>query len=40
VIAAVQVVLLLRGFDEQLQYLVTGLIVLGVIMLHTIGERE
>jgi ribose transport system permease protein len=40
VIAAVQVVLLLRGFSEQLQYLVTGLIVLGVIMLHTLGDRQ
>jgi ribose/xylose/arabinose/galactoside ABC-type transport system permease subunit len=40
VIAAVEVVLLLRGFSEQLQYLVTGVIVLGVIMLHTLGERE
>lgn len=40
VIAAVQVVLLLRGFSEQLQYLVTGIIVLVVIMLHTIGGQE
>jgi ribose/xylose/arabinose/galactoside ABC-type transport system permease subunit len=40
VIAIVEVVLLLRGFSEQLQYLVTGLIVLGVIMLHTLGERN
>jgi ribose/xylose/arabinose/galactoside ABC-type transport system permease subunit len=40
VIAAIEVVLLLRGFSEQLQYLITGLIVLAVIMLHTIGERR
>lgn len=40
VIAAVEVVLLLRGFPEELQYLVTGIIVLLVIMLHTIGGRE
>jgi ribose/xylose/arabinose/galactoside ABC-type transport system permease subunit len=40
VIAIVEVVLLLRGFSEQLQYLITGLIVLGVIMLHTLGERN
>ena len=40
VIAAIEVVLLLRGFSEQLQYLITGLIVLGVIMLQTIGERR
>jgi ribose/xylose/arabinose/galactoside ABC-type transport system permease subunit len=40
VIAIIEVVLLLRGFSQQLQYLITGLIVLGVIMLHTIGERR
>lgn len=40
VIAAIEVVLLLRGFSEQLQYLITGLIVLAVIMLHTLGERR
>jgi ribose/xylose/arabinose/galactoside ABC-type transport system permease subunit len=39
-IAAIEVVLLLRGYSEQLQYLITGLIVLAVIMLHTIGERS
>ena len=39
VIGVIEVVLLLRGFSEQWQYLVTGLIVLGVIMLHTLGER-
>jgi ribose/xylose/arabinose/galactoside ABC-type transport system permease subunit len=40
VIAIVEVVLLLRGFSQQLQYLITGLIVLGVIMLHTLGEKH
>jgi ribose/xylose/arabinose/galactoside ABC-type transport system permease subunit len=40
VIAIIEVVLLLRGFSQQLQYLITGLIVLAVIMLHTIGERQ
>ena len=40
VIAIIEVVLLLRGFSQQLQYLITGLIVLSVIMLHTIGERR
>ena len=40
VIATVQVVLRLRGFSEELQYLITGLIVLVVIMLHTVGERR
>jgi ribose/xylose/arabinose/galactoside ABC-type transport system permease subunit len=40
VIAAVQVCLLLRGFSDQLQYFITGLIVLGVVMLQTLGERE
>lgn len=39
VIAIIEVVLLLRGFSEQLQYLITGLLVLCVIMLHTLGER-
>jgi ribose/xylose/arabinose/galactoside ABC-type transport system permease subunit len=40
VIAIIEVVLLLRGFSQQLQYFITGLIVLAVIMLHTIGERR
>ncbi|MGH7090351.1 MAG: ABC transporter permease, partial [Stellaceae bacterium] len=40
VIAAVQICLILRGFNEQLQYFITGLIVLAVVMLHTLGERE
>jgi ribose/xylose/arabinose/galactoside ABC-type transport system permease subunit len=40
VIAVIATVLLLRGFSQQWQYLITGLIVLAVIMLHTIGERR
>ena len=36
-IAVVQVVVLLYGFRQEWQYLITGLIVLGVIMLHTVG---
>jgi ribose/xylose/arabinose/galactoside ABC-type transport system permease subunit len=40
VIAVIATVLLLRGFTQQWQYLITGLIVLAVIMLHTIGERR
>ncbi len=40
VISVIEVVLLLRGFSEQLQYLITGLLVLCVIMLHTLGERR
>jgi ribose/xylose/arabinose/galactoside ABC-type transport system permease subunit len=40
VIAVIEVVLLLRGFSQQLQYLITGVIVLAVIMLHTVGERR
>jgi ribose/xylose/arabinose/galactoside ABC-type transport system permease subunit len=40
VISVIEVVLLLRGFSEQLQYLITGLIVLAVIMLHAVGERR
>ena len=40
VISIIEVVLLLRGFSQQLQYLITGIIVLLVIMLHTIGERH
>ena len=40
VIAIIEVVLLLRGFSQQLQYLITGIIVLSVIMLHTIGQRQ
>jgi ribose/xylose/arabinose/galactoside ABC-type transport system permease subunit len=40
VIAVIATVLLLRGFSQQWQYLITGIIVLAVIMLHTIGERR
>ena len=40
VISAIQVVLLLYGFSQQMQYLMTGLIVLTVIMLHSLGERH
>ncbi|MGH6670532.1 MAG: ABC transporter permease [Xanthobacteraceae bacterium] len=40
VIAVIEVVLLLRGYSEQLQYLITGLLVLCVIMLHSLGERR
>jgi ribose/xylose/arabinose/galactoside ABC-type transport system permease subunit len=40
VIAVIATVLLLRGYSQQWQYLITGLIVLAVIMLHTIGERR
>lgn len=38
VIAVVQVIVLLYGFRQEWQYLITGLIVLGVIMLHTVGS--
>lgn len=40
VIVVVQALLLLNGFSKEIQYLMTGLIVLAVIMLHTVGERE
>ena len=40
VVAIIEVVLLLRGFSQQLQYLITGLMVLAVIMLHSVGERR
>jgi ribose/xylose/arabinose/galactoside ABC-type transport system permease subunit len=39
IIALVEGLLLLNGFSTQMQYLTIGLIVLGVIMLHTLGER-
>jgi ribose/xylose/arabinose/galactoside ABC-type transport system permease subunit len=38
IIAIIEIVLLLRGFSQQLQYLITGVIVLAVIMLHTLSE--
>jgi ribose/xylose/arabinose/galactoside ABC-type transport system permease subunit len=40
VIAVVQVIVLLYGFRQEWQYLITGLIVLGVIMLHTVGGER
>jgi len=40
VIAIIEVVLLLRGFSQQLQYLIMGLFVLTIIMLHSLGERR
>lgn len=40
IIAVVQVLLLLHGFSKEIQYLMTGLIVLCVIMLHTMGRRD
>jgi len=36
----VKVILILHGFSQQMQYLITGLIVLGVVMLHTLGESR
>ena len=40
VIAIIGTVLLLRGFSQQLQYFITGVIVLVVIMLQTVSERR
>ncbi len=40
IIAIVQAMLLLQGFRQEWQYLITGLIVLAVIILHTSGERR
>ncbi len=40
IIAIVQVLLVLHGFSRELQYLMTGLIILGVIMLHTVGGQD
>jgi ribose/xylose/arabinose/galactoside ABC-type transport system permease subunit len=39
-ISVIQALLLLWGFSTQMQYLIVGLIVLGVIMLHTLGESR
>ena len=39
IIGVVQIVLLLYGLRQEWQILFTGLIVLGVIMLHTTGDR-
>ena len=40
IIAIIQAVLLLRGLRQEWQYLISGLIVLAVIMLHTRGTRD
>lgn len=40
IIATVQVLVLLHGIRQEWQYLITGLIVLFVIMLHTVGGRR
>jgi len=40
IIAIVQAMLLLQGFRQEWQYLISGLIVLAVIILHTSGERR
>jgi ribose/xylose/arabinose/galactoside ABC-type transport system permease subunit len=40
IISVIQGLLLLWGFSTQMQYLIVGLIVLGVIMLHTLGESR
>lgn len=40
VIAIVEVVLLLQGFRQEWQYLISGLIVLAVMMLQTRGTRD
>ena len=39
-IAVIEIVLRLQGFSENLQYLVTGLVVLAVIMLQSLGTRR
>lgn len=40
VLAAIEMVVRLRGFSEQWQYLFTGLITLGVVMLQASGDRR
>lgn len=40
VISTVQTILLLHGVDQEWKFLITGLIVLGAVMLHTVGERR
>ena len=40
IIALVEGLLLLNGFSTQMQYLTIGVIVLGVIMLHTLAEQN
>lgn len=40
VISTVQAILLLNGLADEWKFLITGLIVLGAVMLHTVGERH
>ena len=40
VVATIEMVLRLRGYSEQMEYLVSGLVVLCVIMLQSAGERR
>jgi len=40
IIAVIQGLLLLWGFSTSMQYLIVGIIVLGVIMLQTLGETR
>jgi len=40
IIATVQVIVILLGFRQEWQYLLTGLIVLFVMLLHTVGSRR
>jgi ribose/xylose/arabinose/galactoside ABC-type transport system permease subunit len=40
IIAIIQVVLLLQGFRPEWQYLITGVIVLGMVLLQTSGTRD
>jgi ribose/xylose/arabinose/galactoside ABC-type transport system permease subunit len=40
VVSAIQVVLLLHGFNQQIQYLMTGLMLLTVIIFHSLGESH
>ena len=40
IISVIQGLLLLWGFSTPMQYLCIGIIVLGVIMLHTLGDSR
>ena len=40
IISLIQGLLLLWGFSTPMQYLIVGIVVLGVIMLHTLGESR
>jgi ribose/xylose/arabinose/galactoside ABC-type transport system permease subunit len=40
IVATIEMVLRLRGFSEQWQYLITGLIVLAVVMLQSTGGKR